>query len=263
MEDYQQILSDLLERPDSKPMQRFRLEDNTCVWIRQAKKRNLIIPTALGFIISFLGLPMLTPNTRSGEDSLSDEASRLSELADDGFIVPKTIAVRYQNPAGIMTADLGKGGYLRSLDDVLKSIVAEEKDPLPIWYQAVRALFELHQKGQYLGKASCSNMAQMPDHKWAYFGFQDDPMNRMDLTSCQVRDCIFFIQSTAHYFNKNELKEAQDFWAETHQQYTPETAEALEKTIRRIKRIKVFAPIALLMGCRNIKSSLRFMNGLL
>ena len=88
-------------------------------------------------------------------------------------------------------------------------------------------------------------------------------MNRMDLTSCQVRDCIFFIQSTAHYFNKNELKEAQDFWAETHQQYTPETAEALEKTIRRIKRIKVFAPIALLMGCRNIKSSLRFMNGLL
>lgn len=133
-------------------------------------------------------LPALcSPPRRSPRRTLALEQHRLQTLATQGVRVPTVLRVDGER---LILSDEGptvRQG-LRLLDNT-------EQDAL--LRQVSEALADAHARGAHLGQPFARNITWRPEQGVAFLDFEEDPLDRMDLTHAQVRDGLLWADSVA------------------------------------------------------------------
>ena len=247
-----------------KPLQRYYLQNDQYVWVRKASNGNPMIYYKLLKILTvyIFKLPIFQPAYRGKNLAIIDEARRLNELNQAHILVPKLLA---QCHNGLMMSDLGKGQPLKTLDDLMANRADCKMAIFPVWKIGIDALLNLHNKGQYLSQAFARNMIELPDKRVAFLDFEEDPASVLSITECQVRDIVFYLLSTVHYFwDEEDIDEALNYCIQQHENTPPETLALFFKTIKKFKWMRhLHSPYLMGRDGKRFAKSIRFLANLL
>jgi tRNA A-37 threonylcarbamoyl transferase component Bud32 len=117
------------------------------------------------------------------------EVRRLRRLAENGVAVPRLLHVDRD-----FFVESWLGGA--SLDKLL-----QQDDALVWWQRGLRALVDVHARGEYLSQAFARNFIGVGD-TLAMIDFEDDPLEVMTLDEAQARDWLAYGHATAMAFRR-------------------------------------------------------------
>ena len=162
-------------------------------------------------------------------------------------------------------SDLGKGQILKTLDDLMANRADCKMAIFPVWKMGIDALLALHNQGQYLAQAFARNMVEMPDKRIAFLDFEEDPANILSISECQVRDIVFYLLSTVHYFwDETDIEDALNYCNEQHPHTPPETLALFFKTVKKFKWMRhLHSPYLMGRDGKRFAKSIRFLANLL
>jgi len=122
-----------------------------------------------------------------GPHSQAIEVMRLQVLAGAGLPVPRVhhVASHY-----FVMDYLGANDLARMLRE--RGMAAFD-----VWEAGLRALLQVHQRGQYLSQCFARNVI-VSEHFEGFIDFEDDPLEEMTLHEAQARDWLVYLQSTLH-----------------------------------------------------------------
>ncbi|MDO5687427.1 MAG: hypothetical protein Q4G42_08640 [Neisseria sp.] len=224
--DYAAALQGCLKAQNT-PLKRHDLSNGESVWVRQLNRGNpRIYYVLLDWLTRYvLRLPILRPAYRGGSQAIAAEARRLRDLAAANILAPRLLA---ENTDGLMMSDLCTHQSAQTFDSRLE----HADDVVAVWCEGVDALFALHERGQYLSQAFARNILYLDDGRWAFIDFEEDPAELLDLASCQVRDQLLLLHSTAHYLP--DLDAAAAYWRAKLQHIPEDTAALFHHTVSRL-----------------------------
>ena len=227
--------------------------DGLKVWLKKASKRYpwwLYLP--LQWFSKLLNMQILAPVPNyGGSDAIRCEAQRIRQLEKIGVSVPKVLA---ESDTGLLIQDIANHDQqLMQLDHAL----AREPDfnkRKQLFETAVHALKKIHAKNCYLSEAFARNILVDSQQNISFIDFETDPHQTLDLETCQARDWLCLLFSTAFRFNdqerpsieqliKHELKDRQDILFQLHKvghRFAWLNRVGVEKTGNDGKRMKVF-----------------------
>ncbi len=208
------------------------------VWLKRAGPRHGMAGyRALGLAARLLGLAALTPvPNRGGRAAIATEVRRLGALASQGVPVPQVLAAAED---GFLMADLGAPGrpaasLAHELDAALPDGAAAVLAP---WTEGLDTLAAVHARGQCLSQAFARNLVRGADGRIACIDFEDDPAAALPLATCQLRDLLCYVHSTAlHLVQVQALAAARAAWRRrlAQPQYGAGFQAALAHTLARL-----------------------------
>lgn len=195
----------------SKNIQSYQL-NNTKVWLKKASERHsawIYIP--LKWVARILNIEALTPVPNyGGSKSIYCEIHRLTELQSLGISTPHILANCSQ---GFLIEDVAENGeQVIQLDQALVRLEGNSQKKLEFYSQAIHAIQAVHHKGSYLSEAFARNILVNRNKQFTFIDFETDPGEILNLETCQIRDWLCFIFSTAFRFNDDELVKACDLF---------------------------------------------------
>lgn len=221
---------------------RHQLSDGRRVWVRRANVGN---PKLYYFIQDMVALyvfkiPPLRAVYRNPKDAIDDEASRLKALEEKRILVPQLLAY---SESGLMMSDLSAGRRsCETLDALLRGLAEAGKPVLPLWQSGLDALSDVHAKGQYLSQAFVRNILLIDNEDWAFIDFEEDPIHRLTLAECQVRDLLFYLHSSV--FLIDDKPSAIAHFRRMLHSATPKLQDCFSRTAVRLGRVKLRPLIA-------------------
>lgn len=207
MNKFSKFLKSSLKSQDES-IKAYHLDGQAKVWLKKASERHSAwIYLPLKWVASFLQIKALTPIPNyGGSAAIQCEAQRIQELQDLGISTPNILAVNNQ---GLLLEDAGQTGTrVIQLDHALAMLKDDSERKLEFFEEAVQAIHEIHQKKGYLSEAFARNILVNKDKEFTFIDFETDPGHVLDLETCQIRDWLCFIFSTAFRFTEEELKRA-------------------------------------------------------
>lgn len=211
MQNYQNFLN------QTAPHQAQSIEcytvNETKVWLKKASQRHpWWIYAPFQWITKIFGLQLLTPvPNHGGKDAIRCEAERLLTLKTAGINVPEVLA---QSEQGLLIQDIANPN---SITIQLDHAFAQEpnfEQRAHLFLNAVEAIKKLHDKKQYLSEAFARNILVDEQHTFYFIDFETDPLNVLNLETCQARDWLCFLFSTAFRFNEEERPHIEKFFKE-------------------------------------------------
>ncbi|WP_111894804.1 hypothetical protein [Acinetobacter sp. MB5] len=227
--------------------------DGLKVWLKKASKRHpwwLYLP--LQWFSKLLNLQILAPVPNyGGSDAIHCEAQRIRQLEQIGISVPKVLA---ESKSGLLIQDIAHDDQkLMQLDHALarESNFSQRK---ALFETALYALKQIHAKNSYLSEAFARNILVDSQQNISFIDFETDPRSTLDLETCQARDWLCLLFSTAFRFNeqerpeieqmvKHELKDRQDILfqlGKVGHRFAWLNRIGVEKTGNDGKRMKIF-----------------------
>lgn len=184
------------------PRQRTRLAHyeygGETVWLKRASpprsggRRRLLATVA-----RLAHLPALRPLPRTdGAAAIATEAARLHSFTTHGLRVPQVLA---ECADGLLMHDLGEPTQPAAplVNEIEAAIAAGSRPVLALWQQGLALLDAVHAQGLCLSHASAHHMVRCPDGTLACVDLDDDPAAHLPLPTCQVRDALAYLHSTA------------------------------------------------------------------
>ncbi|MBR7001925.1 MAG: hypothetical protein IKI11_04610 [Neisseriaceae bacterium] len=261
--NYHEELQSLLPQ-QTRSLQRYFLPNEEWVWVRKVGGGNPMIYYKLLEILTvyIFRLPIFRPVYRGKKHAIMDEAARLDALAKAHILAPKLLA---HNENGLMMSDLGKGQTLKTLDNLMANRAECKMAIFPVWKMGIDALIALHNKGQYLSQAFARNMLEMPDKQVLFLDFEEDPIHKLTLTECQVRDILCYMLSSVHYFwDEDDIDNALNYCAEQRNTAAPETLALFRQTIKKFKWMRfLYSPYLMGRDGKRFARTVRFLAKLL
>ena len=208
MQKYQKFLADtVVTQTDS--IRSYQLDDIK-VWLKKASKRHSKwLYTLASWAARLFNVQILTPVPNyGGAESIRCEANRIQTLASIGVNVPQILAVSDQ---GLLIQDISHDGSpLMQLDHALAHEANFERR-FAFFKQASQEIKKIHLKNNYLSEAFGRNI--LVDHQLnvSFIDFETDPRTVLDLETCQARDWLCFIFSTAFRFNEQERPQVENY----------------------------------------------------
>lgn len=202
MQKYQDFLNQQV-LIQTKSMKAYRLNDLK-VWLKKSSTRHpwwIYLPLQWFSKLFQLDLLVPVPN-HGGKDAILCEAKRLETLASIGINVPKVLAV---SAKGLLIEDIASGNdkKLMQLDRALSDEPNFEKRS-SLFLKTIHAIQDIHSKNQYLSEAFARNILVDSQQNIAFIDFETDPATVLDIDTCQTRDWLCLIFSTAFRFNDQE-----------------------------------------------------------
>ncbi len=206
MNHFSKFLRHTLKIQD-KSIQSYQLDQGK-VWLKKASERHsawVYIP--LKWMANLLRIEALTPIPNyGGSKSIYCEVHRLTELQSLGVPTPQILANCSQ---GFLIEDVADNGdRVIQLDQALMRMDGDTEKKLEFYQEAISAIQAVHRKGSYLSEAFARNILVNKDKEFTFIDFETDPGEVLDLETCQIRDWLCFIFSTAFRFNDDELAKA-------------------------------------------------------
>lgn len=207
MSNFSKFLRNTLKAQDSN-IQPYQL-DNSKVWLKKASERHSAwIYMPLKWVARILNIEALTPIPNyGGSKSIYCEVHRLTELQSLGIPTPQILANCSQ---GLLIEDAGD--QVIQLDQALIRMEGNTAKKLEFFREAISAIQAVHQKGSYLSEAFARNILVNRHKEFTFIDFETDPGEMLDLETCQIRDWLCFIFSTAFRFNDDEIAQACDIF---------------------------------------------------
>lgn len=261
MHKYQEFLEHTVSS-QSRSIQPYVI-DGLKVWLKKASKRHpwwLYLP--LRWFSKLLNMQILAPVPNyGGSNAIHCEAQRIRQLGEIGVSVPKLLA---ESSSGLLIQDIAhQDKKLMQLDHALarESDFEQRKN---LFETAIHALKQIHAKNCYLSEAFARNILIDSQHNISFIDFETDPHKTLDLETCQARDWLCLLFSTAFRFNeqerpiieqlvKDELRDRQDILVQLSKvghRFAWLNRVGVEKTGNDGKRMKVF-----LIFLSNLKTS--------
>lgn len=196
----------------SLPQQNHNIQSYTLgdlkVWLKKASARHSTwIYVPLRWLARILQLKALTPIPNvGGREAIECEVRRIQSLQQKGIATPKLLAV---TPEAILTEDAANDGdAVLQFNQALAKYDHDPEQKLALFQSAIEAIQDIHAKKSYLSEAFARNILVNAEHEFTFIDFETDPGQVLDLDSCQVRDWLCFIFSTAYHFSEPELEQA-------------------------------------------------------
>lgn len=184
------------------------------VWLKKASARHSTwIYVPLRWLARLLHLKALTPiPNMGGSEAIQCEVLRIQSLQEKGIATPKLLAI---TPEAILTEDAAANGDpVLQFNQALARLDHDPEQKLALFESAIEAIQEVHAKKSYLSEAFARNILVNEKHEFTFIDFETDPGQVLDLHSCQVRDWLCFIFSTAYHFSEHELQHASQIFIE-------------------------------------------------
>jgi hypothetical protein len=178
---------------------------------------------ALNALAGVLRMPLLkAAPAYGGPRAQAIEVNRLRSLAAAGLPVPPLLHVADDH---IVLRHVGR----QSLVDLLQD---PDQDALALWLAGLRALAQVHRRGQYLSQAFARNFL-LHQGQVVFIDFEDDPLEVMLLEQAQLRDWLAYLHSTLWLLHvpQAQLLAA---WHEQLATLPPELAAQLTGAARRL-----------------------------
>lgn len=178
------------------------------VWLKKASIRHSTwIYVPLRWLAGFFRLKVLTPIPNyGGHKAIQCEIQRIQSLQALGIATPKLLA---SSEHGLLIEDAAANGkQVLQLDQALAQLREHPEQQILLFQAAVDAISTIHTKKSYLSEAFARNILVNEDHQFTFIDFETDPGQVLDLHSCQVRDWLCLIFSTAHLFDQQQLTQA-------------------------------------------------------
>lgn len=178
------------------------------VWLKKASARHstwIYIP--LRWLAQFFQLKVLTPIPNyGGHKAIQCEVQRIQSLQALGISTPTLLA---SSEYGLLIEDAAANGkQVLQLDQALAQLHEQPEQQIKLFHAAIDAISSIHSKNSYLSEAFARNILVDEAHQFTFIDFETDPGQVLDVQSCQVRDWLCLIFSTAHLFNEQQLAEA-------------------------------------------------------
>ncbi|MFT4021071.1 MAG: hypothetical protein QM666_06110 [Acinetobacter sp.] len=201
MQKYQTFLNSAIHL-QTKSVQSYEI-DGLKVWLKKASKRHpwwIYLP--LHWISALLNIRILIPVPNlGGANAIHCEAARIRQLEQLNIPVPKVLAESNQ---GLLIQDIAHGDeQLMQLDHALARQPNFEKRQI-LFADAIHAIKSVHEKNAYLSEAFARNILVDSHNNMFFIDFETDPGKTLDIHTCQARDWLCFIFSTAFRFNEQE-----------------------------------------------------------
>lgn len=210
MSNFSKFLRNSLKIQDQN-IQSYQLGDGK-VWLKKASERHSAwIYLPLKWVARILNIEALTPIPNyGGSKSIYCEVHRLTELNSLGIPTPQILANCSQ---GLLIEDVADHGEdVMQLDQALAEMEGNTAKKLEFYREAIFAIQSVHHKDSYLSEAFARNILVNKDKAFTFIDFETDPGEVLDLETCQIRDWLCFIFSTAFRFNDDELAQACDIF---------------------------------------------------
>ncbi|MEB3767577.1 RIO1 family regulatory kinase/ATPase [Acinetobacter sp. MD2] len=184
--------------------------DGIKVWLKKASKRH---PKWLYMLATWatrlFNVQLLTPVPNyGGAASIQCEAARIESLAAIGVHVPKVLAVSDQ---GLLIQDIASDDHqLMQLDQTL-AIAEDFNRRFTLFKKAAEEIKKIHLHNGYLSEAFGRNILVDRDLNISFIDFETDPITVLDLATCQARDWLCFLFSTAFRFQEHERPQVEQY----------------------------------------------------
>ena len=175
------------------------------VWLKKSSDRHSAwIYLPLRWLASLFNIKALTPiPNRGGSRAILCEAYRIQDLQGIGVSTPNILAI---SPSGLLLEDAAQMGEdVIQLDHALAMYQDDSERKFELFEDAVKAIQEVHQKDGYLSEAFARNILVSKDKQFTFIDFETDPGEVLDIETCQIRDWLCFIFSTAYRFTEEEI----------------------------------------------------------
>ncbi|WEV48276.1 hypothetical protein OZX61_08280 [Acinetobacter sp. ESL0695] len=201
MQKYQTFLTEHISKQTSS-IESY-IVDGIKVWLKKASIRHpwwIYLP--LLWLSKFLNLQILTPVPNyGGRKSILCEMKRIRELHHIGISVPEILAETHD---GVLIQDISYTDQgLMQLDEALGR-QESLNDRIILLRKAIIEIKKIHAKESYLSEAFARNILVDSQFNISFIDFETDPGYFLDLQTCQARDWLCLIFSTAFRFNHNE-----------------------------------------------------------
>lgn len=206
MSHFKHTLNDLIsDQQDS--IQSYQIDEQK-VWLKKAGQRHSTwIYLPLKWAARLFGVKALTPIPNyGGAQAIQCEIERIQALKHLGIRTPDILAV---NRHGVLLADAAAlGETTLQFHHALGRLKNQPEAMLDLYQAGLDAIGEVHQQNTYLSEAFARNILVDRHFQFTFIDFETDPGQVLDLHSCQLRDWLCFIFSTAHLFEGELLQQA-------------------------------------------------------
>lgn len=207
MNKFSKFLKNSLKSQDES-IKAYQCDGHPKVWLKKATERHSIwIYLPLKWTAKILQIKALTPiPNHGGAAAIQCEVKRIQDLQDLGIPTANILAVNNQ---GLLLEDAGQvGAHVMQLDHALAMLKDDSERKLEFFEEAVLAIQDIHLKKSYLSEAFARNILVNKNKEFTFIDFETDPGHVLDVETCQIRDWLCFIFSTAYRFTEEELKRA-------------------------------------------------------
>lgn len=220
-------------------IQRYDLPHET-LWIKRANAGNPVWHyRLLGALARLLGAAVLQPVPNpGGSQTMETEIRRLDSFAARGLRVPRVLAASGE---AFVMSHLGQPGQeAPSLSNAMERAIAQGAGAtLALWEQGLRALAEVHARGECLSQAAARNMVCCADGAIGFIDFEDDPAAHLPRPVCLARDALNYAQSTALFVQQSGgLARASALWQDFVHAMAPDARSVLERTLARLQWVR-------------------------
>lgn len=206
MSHFKHALNDLIsEQQDS--IQSYQIGEQK-VWLKKAAPRHSTwIYLPLKWAARLFGVKALTPIPNyGGEQAIQCEIERIQTLKQLGISTPDILAV---NRHGVLLADAALWGETTlQFHHALGRLKDQPEAMLDLYQAGLDAISQVHQQKSYLSEAFARNILVDRHFQFTFIDFETDPGQVLDLSSCQLRDWLCLIFSTANLFEGELLQQA-------------------------------------------------------
>ncbi len=193
-------------KSQNESIKAYHVDGQIKVWLKKASERHPVwIYLPLKYLANVLKIKALTPiPNHGGATAIQCEVQRIQELQDIGIPTPTVLAVSNQ---GLLLEDVSQSGeHVVQLDHALAMLKDDSHSKLEFFQEAIEAIQKIHEKDSYLSEAFARNILVNKNKEFTFIDFETDPGHILDVETCQIRDWLCFIFSTAYRFSKQELK---------------------------------------------------------
>ena len=178
------------------------------VWLKKAGQRHSTwIYMPLKWAARLMRVKALTPIPNyGGSQAVQCEIERIQHLKKLGISTPDILAI---NRHAVLLADAASQGETAlQFHHALNQLKDQPEAMLNLFQAGLTAISHVHQQKCYLSEAFARNILVDSNFQFTFIDFETDPGQVLDLNSCQIRDWVCLIFSTAHLFEGERLQQA-------------------------------------------------------
>lgn len=160
------------------------------IWIKKAVlSKSTVFHKVQQFLSPFIPAALRPTVSRGGKEALQQEARRIAELNDVGFVVPEVLAI---TDDWLILSDIGL---------TLHTLLLGHNRPNPEFVittvsACARELGLMHRAGFYHGRAKLNDFIWTPDERIGFIDFEED-VSSLTIESVQAREIWLMLTSVS------------------------------------------------------------------